>query len=199
MPKNYYSSVKSWWGDWSAPSLDYPVDLELVRKYYHITDNPAEADFALVFVSSPYQNNDGGSYDSYDRETGGNGYIPITLQYQTYTATEARAQSIAAGDPVIDPAVTNRSYKDKTATPSNTMDLATILTTRNQMGDKPVIVVTNITRPMVFHEFEHRVDAIVVRFGIGEQAVLDIIAGKYEPSGLLPVQMPANMETVERQ
>lgn len=31
------------------------------------------------------------------------------------------------------------------------------------------------------------------------QAVLDIISGKCEPSGLLPMQFPANMQTVERQ
>ena len=52
---------------------------------------------------------------------------------------------------------------------------------------------------MIFSEFENRVDGILIRFGIGEQAVLDIISGATEPSGLLPVQMPANMSTVEKQ
>ena len=28
---------------------------------------------------------------------------------------------------------------------------------------------------------------------------MDIVSGKQEPSGLLPLQMPANMETVEAQ
>ena len=32
-----------------------------------------------------------------------------------------------------------------------------------------------------------------------DKAFLDIIAGQVEPSGLLPLQMPANMETVETQ
>ena len=31
------------------------------------------------------------------------------------------------------------------------------------------------------------------------QAYLDIISGKFEPSGLLPVQFPADMKTVEEQ
>lgn len=52
---------------------------------------------------------------------------------------------------------------------------------------------------MVFHEFEKEVDGIILRFNVGEQAVLDIVSGKYEPSGLLPLQMPANMATVEHQ
>ena len=34
---------------------------------------------------------------------------------------------------------------------------------------------------------------------IQDQAVLDVISGKVEPSGLLPHQMPANMATVEKQ
>ena len=199
IPKNYYPAIKNWWSLWSEPSLDYPIDMELVKKYYNITDNPQQADFAMVFVSSPYSNNDGGGYDINDRKEGGNGYVPISLQYNTYTATDAREQSIAAGDPVIDPTITNRSYNGKTVNVSNSMDLTTILNTRNQMGDKPVIVVVNISRPMVFNEFEHHVGGIIARFGIGEQAVMDIVSGEYEPSGLLPLQMPANMSTVEKQ
>ncbi|GAE85078.1 glycoside hydrolase family 3 protein [Bacteroides reticulotermitis] len=199
IPKNYYPAVKDWWGLWSEPSLEYPVDMELVKRYYNVTENPQEADFSIVFVSSPYSNNDGGGYDISDRQSGGNGYVPISLQYNTYTAVDARENSIAAGDPVIDPTITNRSYKGKSVNVSNAADLSTILTTRSQMGSKPVIVVVNLARPMVFHEFESKADGIIARFGISEQAVLDVVSGKFEPSGLLPLQMPANMSTVEKQ
>ncbi|MDL2255521.1 glycoside hydrolase family 3 C-terminal domain-containing protein [Parabacteroides sp. OttesenSCG-928-K15] len=199
IPEIYTPAVKDWWGNWSLPALRFPADPELVKKYYNITHDPALADFALVFISSPYTNNDGGGYDKNDRKDGGNGYVPITLQYGTYTATDAREQSIAAGDPVVDPAITNRSYKGKTVTASNTMDLQTVLNTKEMMGDKPVVVVVNISRGMVFNEFEGKADAILARFSVGEQAVLDILSGKQEPSGLLPMQMPANMSTVEKQ
>lgn len=199
IPKTYFPATKGWWANWSQARVDYPVEIEMVKKYYDVTEDPAEADFALVFISSPHSNEDGGGYDIADRKAGGNGYVPISLQYNTYTATDAREHSIAAGDPVIDPTITNRSYKDKTVNVSNASDLATVLNTKSQMGDKPVIVVTNIARPMVFAEFEPNVEAIVARFSIGEQAVMDVISGKYEPSGLLPMQMPANMETVEKQ
>lgn len=199
IPEIYTPAVKDWWGNWSKPSLQLPADLELVKKYYNTTNDPTKADFAIVFISGPYTNNDGGGYDKNDRKAGGNGYVPITLQYGTYTAIDARENSIAAGDPVVDPTITNRSYKGKTATASNTMDLQTVLTTKEIMGDKPVIVVVNIFRGMVFNEFEGKADAILARFSVGEQAVLDIISGKYEPSGLLPMQMPANMSTVEKQ
>jgi beta-glucosidase len=67
------------------------------------------------------------------------------------------------------------------------------------MKDKPVIVVVNASKPMVFHEFEKDVEGIVLHYGVSGQAALDIISGTTEPSGLLPVQMPANMSTVEKQ
>ena len=40
-------------------------------------------------------------------------------------------------------------------------------------------------------------DAILVDFGVQQEALLTLISGNAEPSGLLPVQLPANMETVE--
>lgn len=199
IPQIYQPPVKDWWGNWTKPQLNYPVEKELLKKYYNITEDPQKADFSIVFISGPYVNNDGGGYDINDRKSGGNGYIPISLQYGAYTAIEARKQSIAAGDPVIDPTISNRSYRGKTTTASNIMDLQTVLTTKEMMQEKPVIVVANIVRPMIFSEFEKAADAIFVRFGVGEQAVLDIISGKYEPSGLLPLQMPVDMSTVEKQ
>jgi beta-glucosidase len=197
IPKIYTASKKDWWGIGSMPKLEHPVNLELIKKYYNVTDEPSKADFAIVFVTSPQSLEDG--YDLNDRINGSNGYLPISLQYGTYTATEAREKSIAAGDQVIDPTITNRTYKNKTATVANTMDLRTILDTKDMMGDKPVIVSVTASKPMIFKEFESQVDGIVLNFGVSAQAVLDIISGKTEPSGLLPVQMPANMETVEKQ
>jgi beta-glucosidase len=197
IPKIYTASKKDWWGVGSMPKLEYPVNLELVKKYYNVTDEPSKADFAIVFVTSPQSLEDG--YDLNDRTNGSNGYVPISLQYGTYTATTARAKSIAAGDQVIDPTITDRTYKNKTVTVANTMDLRTILDTKDMMEGKPVIVSVTASKPMIFNEFENQVDGIVLNFGVSAQAVLDIISGKTEPSGLLPVQMPANMETVEKQ
>lgn len=197
IPKIYTPVTKDWWGNPTQPKLEYPVNLELVKKYYNVTEDPNKADFAIVFVTSP-QSSEGG-YDLNDRLSGSNGYVPISLQYGTYTATEARAKSIAAGDQVIDPTITDRTYKGKTVTASNTMDLRTILDTKDMMKGKPVIVSVTATKAMVFNEFEKQVDGIVLNFGVSTQAVLDIISGKNEPQGLLPLQMPANMATVEKQ
>jgi len=203
IPKIYQAPSKIFIGTnaWSEQKLIYPVDIKQVEEYYNVTNDPNKADFAIVFVSSPYYNNNGGGYDSADRAGGGNGYVPIPLQYGPYTAKTARSKSIVTADhhPVIDPGITNSSYKDKTVISTNFSDLQNIEITRSMMGKKTVIVVTNLSKPMIFNEFEAKVDGIIARFTTSERSILDIISGKYEPSGLLSVQMPANMETVEKQ
>ena len=54
-------------------------------------------------------------------------------------------------------------------------------------------------RPFVPADIEPWSDAILVAFGVNNNALLDIISGASEPYGLLPCQLPANMETVEAQ
>ena len=173
---------------------EMPVPVELLSKYFTVVKTPAEADFAIVFVDAPAN---GTGYDPADVEKGGNGYMPISLQYNDYTATHAREVSLAGGDPLE--SFTNRSYKGKTVKTSNKDQLDLILKTRRQMGSKPVIVQVDANRPMVMSEFEGVADAILFGFSVQKQAILDILSGKAEPSGLLPMQLPADMQTVEEQ
>ena len=53
--------------------------------------------FAIVFIESPHSLYMG--YDTHDLAKGGNGYIPISLQYNDYTAENARPESLAGGRP----------------------------------------------------------------------------------------------------
>lgn len=195
IPKRVFPAARDWFGNVTPERIEYPVNMDIVKKYFNVTDDPSKADLALVFVKSP----EGGvGYSREDREKGGNGYVPISLQYGAYTASAARPKSIAAGDPVVDPTITDRSYRGKQFTSSNVTDLKSILDTKAAMGGKPVVVVVSANRPMIFNEFEKDVDGILLGFGVMDQAVMDILSGT-EPTGLLPVQMPANMETVEGQ
>ena len=74
-----------------------------------------------------------------------------------------------------------------------------VLDTKKAMGEKPVVVVVATDRPFVPAEIEPSCDAILLSFGVSNNALLDIISGKFEPSGLLPLQLPADMKTVEEQ
>ncbi|WP_314591640.1 glycoside hydrolase family 3 N-terminal domain-containing protein [Paenibacillus terrigena] len=194
IPKRYLPVGKDWFGFPTPESHKHPVNLEIVEKYFHVTDNPDEADFAIVFICSP---NSGTGYSQEDADRGGNGYVPISLQYRTYTAEHGRAQSLA-GD-ARDSDVSNRSYLGKSVTPHNTTDLDSVLETKAKMKGKPIIVSMTLTNPTIVAEFESEVDAIIANFGVQDQAIMEIVSGAVEPSALLPMQMPANMKTVEEQ
>ena len=196
IPKRTVPAARDWFGNMTPERVEYPVNIDIVKKYFNVTEDLSKADIAIVFVKGP---NSGVGYSSDDRKNGGNGYVPISLQYGAYTATGAREQSIAAGDPVIDPSITNRSYKGKTVTANNAADLKTILDTKAAMNGKPVVVCMALTNPAVVAELEPQIEALVVSFGVQDQVLMDILSGKTEPSGLLPLQMPADMQTVETQ
>lgn len=195
IPKRVFPSTRDFFGNQTPERIEYPVSLDIVKKYYNVTEDPAAADFAIVFANSP---SSGVGYDKADKDKGGNGYVPISLQYGPYTADLAREKSMAAGDPV-EPGIDNRSYKGKTVTASNITDLKSILDTKAAMKGKPVIVSLAVSLPMVMSEFEKDADGILAGFGLQAQAMLEIISGAAEPSGLLPLQMPADMKTVELQ
>jgi beta-glucosidase len=178
----------------------------------------ARCDFALVRITSPQNGNPtymgfGGITTNGDKYT----YLPISLQYRPYTANSefVRKESIGGDMKEVTEASPdgygdtkrlvkeNRSYFGKTAIIRNESDLDLVLNIAS--AAEKVIVVLNVSNPMVFREFESKADAILVGFGgdrsayLNDKAFLEIIAGKVEPSGLLPLQMPANMETVEAQ
>jgi beta-glucosidase len=194
VPQRYIAASRNWFGVETPEKTEYPFNMEIVARYFDVVDTPGDADFALVGIKSPE-----GSvgYDRSDAEKGGNGYVPISLQYGSYTATNARETSIAGGSPLED--FTNRSYKGKTVTASNVADMKLVKDTKAKMGDKPVILVVNVSKPMVFSEIEGDASAILIHMGVQDQAVMDILSGKAEPSALLPFQMPLNMKTVEEQ
>ncbi|MEC0090512.1 glycoside hydrolase family 3 protein [Paenibacillus macquariensis] len=194
IPKRFTPIGKDWFGNPTPESFEHPVNLNVVAKYFNVTDNPDEADFGLVFISSP---NSGFGFSQEDADQGGNGYVPLSLQYNTYTAEHAREVSLAGDGREND--VLNRSYKGKSVTPHNKVDLNTVLETKAMMKGKPVIVSMLLSNPTIVEEFEFEVDAIIVNFGVQDQAIMEVLTGVVEPSGLLPMQMPANMRTVEEQ
>jgi beta-glucosidase len=196
IPKRIIPAARDWFGNTTPERMEYPVSIDIVKKYFNVTDDPAKADAAIIFVKGPAG---GVGYSKEDRQNGGNGYVPISLQYELYTADHAREKSIAAGDPVVDPTITNRSYKGKSITASNVTDLKSILDTKAAMNGKPVIVCMALSNPAVVMEFEPKIEGLMVSFGVQDQALMDIISGVAEPSGLLPLQMPADMQTVEEQ
>lgn len=193
VPKKYYPSVADFFGRMSQERWEDAFSADMLADYYEQVSDPSEADFAIVVIDAPTSGN---GWHVSDVNAGGTGYLPISLQYNDYTAEHAREVSIAGGDRLED--FVNRSYRGKSVKTANKADLQTVMDTKAAMGEKPVITVVNTGKPFV-PEFEPYSDAILVSFGCQNQALLDLISGAVEPSALLPMQLPADMKTVELQ
>jgi beta-glucosidase len=194
IPKRHVPGGTNWFGQMTPESWIDAVNKDVASRYFLLVSTPQQADAAIVTVDSP----DGGSgFSTEDLKENGNGYVPITLQYGPYKAEYAREMSIAGGSPFE--AFKNRTFMGKTVTARNSEDMKMVKETKAIMGNKPVIVLVRVSKPMVFSDIEGSADAILVNFGVQTQALLDIIAGVSEPSALLPFQMPADMKTVEEQ
>ena len=165
-------------------------------------DELASCEYAIVRIQNPQDANDGvsgssgfGSVDLTKVE-----YLPITLQYEPYTATTARDPSIA-GETLADGTKENRSYKGKTSAATNLSDLERVKTVRAQCPNAKVIVIVEASRPLVYSELEPYCDVILMGFTFGDgfssKAYANIIGGTTEPTAVLPFQMPTDMETVE--
>lgn len=193
VPKRHIRPYLDFMSHMTQDTVEEPFGKKAAADYFTIVETPEEADAAICFIESPISV----GYSPKDRKEGGNGYVPVTLQYRPYQAESAREHSIAGGDPLED--FTDRSYAGKWNTAANEEDLDAVIETKKKMGDRPVIVAVRVKNPMVMAELEPYADAILTEYGVSPKAVLDVITGRYTPTALLPLQMPANMDTVERQ
>jgi len=63
----------------------------------------------------------------------------------------------------------------------------------------PTIVAITLDRPAVIPEIAQRCAGLLADFGAEDAAVLDVIFGRFNPSGKLPFELPSSMEAVVRQ
>lgn len=168
------------------------------------TPDLSEVDLIIIGMNSP---DNGGNFNHAGQNDDGSFY-PLSLQYRPYVANSdaVRKQSIS-GNTNSDGTKENRSYYGKTSNIGNEYDLTAFEQARKKANDIktatgkviPVIVALKAKNPVVVAEFEGDADVILTGFSVSDNAYFDIIAGKHEPSALLPLQFPLNMETVEAQ
>lgn len=166
-------------------------------------------DLILMHMDAPSQ-------DSAQDEDGN--WLPASLQYDSYTATNARRESLAGTvttETVNDgyygtksqDVKENRSYANNTVgQDSNYAQLELLQYVNSVKGKaKVVVMMSKASGPscMVWSEVEPLADAILYYYGstswFFEETLLDIVSGQVEPSALLPFQMPASMDAVEAQ
>ena len=67
------------------------------------------------------------------------------------------------------------------------------------LSQRPTIVVLHLDRPAVIPEIAKSCAALLGEFGADDQAVLDVIFGRFNPSGKLPFELPGSMAAVQQQ
>jgi beta-glucosidase len=67
------------------------------------------------------------------------------------------------------------------------------------MRSKPTVVCIYIERAAVIPEIAEEAAALLATFGCSDSAVLDVLFGKFKPTGKLPIELPSSMEAVRNQ
>ena len=62
-----------------------------------------------------------------------------------------------------------------------------------------LITIVDLNRPAVLTELEALSDALVGTFGVSDEAMLDVVHGRHNPTGKLPFELPSSMAEIEAQ
>jgi beta-glucosidase len=196
---------------------DPTMDVEIAKLYFKevLTDTPitdssgkvtgfkapdvSKADIVIVGMMSP---DNGNNFSKAGLKDGK--FYPLSLQYGQYTANGPNVRRTSlSGDISSDGSKQNRSYFGEKSQIGNEYDLTAVLNARKAIDatgkNIPLLVALKAKNPVIVSEFEAQTDAIVTGFSVSDQAYFDILLGKQEPKGLLPMQFPKDMATVEAQ
>jgi beta-glucosidase len=80
-----------------------------------------------------------------------------------------------------------------------TIPAARLAPIRALMQKKPTIIVMQFDSPYVIPELANESAALLATFGVTDEALFDVLMGKFNPSGKLPFELPASMEAVRVQ
>jgi beta-glucosidase len=63
----------------------------------------------------------------------------------------------------------------------------------------PLVVTVNLERPAILTNVVDKAQAVLANFGVSDEALFDVLTGRAQPQGHLPVELPSSMAAVARQ
>ena len=67
------------------------------------------------------------------------------------------------------------------------------------MRKKPTVVALHLDNPLVIPEIAKEAGALLATFGVSDEALFDVLFGRFAPTGRLPFEMPSSMDAVRAQ
>ncbi len=67
------------------------------------------------------------------------------------------------------------------------------------MRAKPTVIAIYLDRPAVIPDLASEAAALLGLFGVSDQALLDVLFGRFAPTGQLPFELPSSMKAVKKQ
>jgi beta-glucosidase len=68
-----------------------------------------------------------------------------------------------------------------------------------KISEKPAVVVITLDRPAVIPDISKATEGLLADFENENDAILDVVFGRAEPQGKLPVELPSSMKAVRNQ
>ena len=133
------------------------------------------------------------------------GFDPaIAARYATVVATKEEAEVILArvrtpwveqspgtlGDWLLNSRFHQGGLEFQSAEREHLMEMA---------RDKPTVLAVLLDRPAILSEVTQVTAGMVAHFGASDEALLDVIFGRFAPTGKLPLELPSSMDAVREQ
>ena len=147
------------------------LDAAVAARYGYVsTNNPDDADVCIVRVSATGGGRPGGGRPGAGRGGGGGG------------------GGVGGGRPGGGNQPVDLSLPAARLTPIRAL-----------MQKKPTIIVMQFDSPYVIPELASESAALLATFGVTDEALFDVLMGKFNPTAKLPFELPSSMEAVRAQ
>lgn len=142
------------------------------------------------------------------------GLLPLAAGTRVYVDGIGAEAAAAYGDVVAQPAdadvalvIRNAPYEPRTSTFIESLFHAGSLDFSAGERDRvleiaravPTVLVVQLDRPAILSGLAEACGAVVGAFGASPDAILDLVFGRFSPSGRLPFELPSSMDAVEKQ
>ena len=86
-------------------------------------------------------------------------------------------------------------YADIALSPLTGVDVAKV---KQMEALKPTVLAINFINPWIVNEVEPGAAAVLATFDVKAEALLDVVRGRFNPTGKLPLTIPADQAAVDR-